>query len=451
MRRALFVIGLVALGLVSAQPHAQAATHQVRIEDNLFTPKVLEIEPGDTVAWNALRGGHTVTADDGRFDFHSDRVLDVGEQVSWKFDDEEVVRFYCKMHGGPGGQGMAGVIRVGDPPRPPIPQVPTVVVPDDAPSIGDAAAGARTGTEILIRPGVYREEVVAAVPGLVIRGLGDSPDDVVLRGDDVRDVGVTIAARGVRIENLTVTRFRSSAIAIGPVTGTVVQGSSLLHNGLYGIDARAPAGLTVRDNVITGHGIAGVGVRDCETCGARIEGGVIEENAAGVVAVSATGVVVRGASLRGNAVGVVLRDVAGGQVIGNTLNDNDSTDVWVAAVTAGPEPPTGAGISVNGGRGNLVASNTITGHTYNLAITGPQPSLEHRIRDNILGEATHADLGWDGIGAAVCFSRNRSASGGDATTDPPSMSQTDNCDIGSVSPPYPLVMANLLRHSMNRG
>ena len=451
MRRAFLVLALVAVGFVTVPPPAQAATHNVNVDDSGFGPEFLEIEPGDTVVWSALRTGHTVTADDGRFDFHRDRVLGVGEQVSWTFDAEEDVRFYCKLHGGPGGQGMSGLIRVGDPPRPPVVEAPSLVVPDDSPTIAAAASGALPGTEILVRPGVYTEEVVASVPGVVIRGLGASADEVVLTGEDARDVGVTVGARGVRVENLTITGFRNAGIAVGPVTGTVVQDTSFMRNGLYGVDARSPAGLTVRDSHFTGHGVAGIGVRDCQTCGARIDGGRFETNAAGIVTASATGVVIRGADVSGNAVGVVLRGVVGAQVIGNTVTDNDSTDVWVAGASAGPEPPTGAGIWISGGRNNLVASNTVTGHTYNVAVTGPLPSLDHRIVDNSVGDALHADLAWDGIGAGVCFSGNKSLAGGDATTDPPWMAQLYNCDTPAAGVPYPIVTANLARHAQTGG
>ena len=451
MRRAALVLALVATGLVRS-PDAHAATHQVRVEDNVFTPRLLQISPGDTVVWTALRAGHTITADDGRFDFHRERALDVGEQASWRFSTEEDVRYYCKIHGGPGGQGMSGVIRVGSPPAPRVPEAPTVVVPDDAPTIRDAAAGARPGTRVLVRPGVYPDEVAVTVPGLVIRGLGAGPEEVVVHGADARDVGVTVAANRVHIENLSITGHRSAGIAVGPVAGTVIKGVSLRDNGLYGIDARAPAGLTVRAARISGHGVAGIGVRDCEACGARVDGGQITHNAAGVVAVSATGVVVRATQLRNNAVGIVLRDVRGAQVTGSTLDGNDATEVWVAAIGDGPEPPTGAGVSISGGRANLVSGNTITGHTYNIAITGPTPALDHRIVDNAVGDASHADLGWDGIGAGVCFGGNRGVRGVAPSTDPPWTTALHGCGVpATAGPPYPVVTANLARHAQLAG
>lgn len=448
MRRLLVVLALVGAGLIASPATARAATHQVRVEDNVFLPKLLQIEPGDTVTWSALRAGHSITADDRRFDFQPD----IGDQVSHRFDAVEDVRYYCRIHGGPGGQGMSGVIRVGDPPRPPVPETPTVVVPDDAPTIAAAASSAQPGTEVLVRPGAYPEDVVVTVPRLTIRGLGAAPGDVVLRGDDTRDVGVTVAAAGVRIENLAITGYRAAAVGVGDVAGTVVADTALLGNGLYGVDARGAAGVTVRNARVAGHGVAGVAVRDCEACGARIEGGRFEDNAAGIIAVAATGVVVRGADVRANAVGIVLRDVKGAHVVGNTLTDNDATEVWVAAMGDGPEPPTGAGVWLTGGRGNLVASNHISGHTYNVVITGPAPSVEHRVVANTVGDATYADLGWDGLGAGVCYRDNTTPTDGAPTAHPPRAVQPYDCDVTpTIGIPYPLVTTNLALHAAGGG
>ena len=416
--RGLLVLAMVAAQLLAAAP-ARAATYQVVVEDNAFGPKTLQIDPGDTVEWTAVKSQHTVTADDGSFDFHPGRALNAGERVSWTFQKEGLFRYFCRIHGGRGGQGMAGVIRVGDPPRAPVPDVPVVVVPDDVPTLSDAATGAQPGTQVLVRPGVYREDVVVTVPRLDIRGLGTHPGEVILDGSDRRDVGVTVTAPGVRIANLTVTDYVRAGIQVNGGSGAAIEDTVLETNGLYGIEARAPAGMTVRGVRTGGHGIAGIGVRDCGACGTRIDDARIERNAAGIVARNATGVVIRGSQIRGNAVGVVFGDVAGSQVTANTLTGNSATDLWVASVFDDPEPPTGAGVWISGGSANLVAANTVTGHTYNVAVTGPAPAVEHRIADNTVGDARYADLGWDGLGAGVCFTRNRHPSRSDPTSDPP--------------------------------
>jgi len=452
VKRIAVALALVAVGLVTAPSGAHAAVHTVRVEDNAFTPAALDVAPGDTVTWTAMRGGHTITADDGRFDFPSDGLTQVGDQFSWQFDDDELVRYYCRIHGGPGGQGMAGVLRVGDPPtRPPSAPKATIIVPDESATIADGVAAAEPGTDVLVRPGVYGEEIVADVPGVTIRGLGAHAGDVVLHGNDHLEVGVRVAARNVRIENLTVARYRTAGVEIAAATGTVVRGVELRENGLRGIHAVAPAGLTIQESHLAGHGIAGVDVRDCDSCGTLIDASQLERNAAGAVFVDAAGVVVRDSSIDGNAVGIVLRSVTGAHVTGNTLTDNAATDVWVASAAEESAPPTGAGIWMLGGRSNLIASNVMSGHTYNVAVTGPPAAIGHRITHNVASDAAHADLGWDGIGVGVCFDDNRGPDGGPATTDPPAIAWRDcTAAPAALGAPYPVVTARLLGHAAAR-
>lgn len=449
--RWLLTLVVAAVGLAAAPPAAAATTHNVLVEDNRFTPRVIQIDPGDTVTWTSVQGQHTVTADDGRFDFHPDRVLSSGERVSRRFDDEEEVRYFCRIHGGRGGQGMSGLVRVGDPPTAPVPDVPVVVVPDDVRTLKDAAKGAQPGTRVLVRPGVYREEdVVVSVPGLEIRGLGDEPADVILDGMHRSDIGVNVAAADVTIANVTVTSYRRAGIALDGASGTVIEDAHLAANGLYGVRAVTPAGLVVRGVHATGHGVAGIGIRQCVTCGARVDDALIEGNAAGIVAVAATGIVMRNTSLRDNAVGVVLRDASGARVTGNTIADNAATDVWVASVFDGSEPPTGAGVWINGGKGNHVISNVVTGHTYNVVVTGA--ALGHRIVGNTVADPASADLGTDMVGTGVCFSGNRTAGGLAPTSHPPVVQTLYDCGSSTTAGfPYPLVTANMAFQALLAG
>jgi plastocyanin len=441
---------VVAVLSAGAPPAHAATTHHVRVQDNGFTPSVLAIEPGDTVIWTAMETQHTVTADDGRFDFHPGRSLDQGEQVPWRFDAVEEVRYHCRIHGAAGGQGMAGLIRVGTPPPPDVPDQPVVVVPDDVASLRDAAAGAEPGTSVLVRPGVYTEAVVVTVPGLEIQGLGEDPSAVVIDGGDSRDVGITVAAGGVRVANLTVIRHRRSGIRIADVAGGSVADTLLRANGLYGIEAIGVTGLAVRTVQAQGHGIAGIGLRDCDACGTRIDGAQLQNNAAAVAAAAATGLVVRDSDIRGNAVGVVLRDVSGAQVTGNTLADNAATTVWVASVFSNPEPATGVGVWLHGGKDNVVSANAISGHTYNVAITGA--AVTHRITDNTVSEAEHADLGVDAVAVGHCVSGNEGPAGAEPSSDPPQVQTLYDCGRpATAGVPYPVVTANLALHALRVG
>src|SRR5207245_3265530 len=78
--------------------------------DNVYSPKELHIKPGEMVTLiNNGQASHTVTADDNSFD---SGLFGPGAQYSHKFMNPGRYSYYCTLHGGPGGSGMAGVIIV---------------------------------------------------------------------------------------------------------------------------------------------------------------------------------------------------------------------------------------------------------------------------------------------------------------------------------------------------
>jgi LPXTG-motif cell wall-anchored protein len=115
--RLICIIGVAALALLFvALPVAlaapRAATQTVSIKDNLFDPKTITVNVGDTINWQyAGQNEHTVTADDGSFESGD---LKAGEKTSFSFTFTKAGTFayHCKYHGGAGGQGMAGTIVV---------------------------------------------------------------------------------------------------------------------------------------------------------------------------------------------------------------------------------------------------------------------------------------------------------------------------------------------------
>ncbi|MGH2740256.1 MAG: cupredoxin domain-containing protein [Actinomycetota bacterium] len=107
---------------------AQAAG-DVEVRDNLFDPDSIEVDVGGTITWaHAGQAPHTVTADDGSFDSHPGCNPDTetgcmqnGDTFEQTFDEPGEFRYYCKIHGGEGGAGMAGVVIVGRPRPTPAP------------------------------------------------------------------------------------------------------------------------------------------------------------------------------------------------------------------------------------------------------------------------------------------------------------------------------------------
>src|SRR5262245_21989555 len=86
--RSIAIVGVIALvALFALLPVAwaapSAATQSVSIKDNLFDPKTITVNVGDTVTWTiAGKNEHTVTADDGSF--NSDDMK-AGEKTTFSF------------------------------------------------------------------------------------------------------------------------------------------------------------------------------------------------------------------------------------------------------------------------------------------------------------------------------------------------------------------------------
>lgn len=100
---------------------AGAATETVKLEGLAFKPREMTIDAGDTVRWEYVSGGnHTVTFDDGSYDSNPNCVATLqincfkqGDEPKRRtFEAPGTFPYYCRVHGGPNGQGMAGVVEV---------------------------------------------------------------------------------------------------------------------------------------------------------------------------------------------------------------------------------------------------------------------------------------------------------------------------------------------------
>jgi PKD repeat protein len=88
---------------------ARAATHEVAIGDNFFSPNNLTINVGDTVHWSYSGSrSHDVTANDGSWNSPTSSNIN----YSHTFNSVEEVRYYCSVHSSPNGTSMNGQINV---------------------------------------------------------------------------------------------------------------------------------------------------------------------------------------------------------------------------------------------------------------------------------------------------------------------------------------------------
>ena len=104
-------IPLAALWLAAFPMAATAATFDVEVRDNSFSPRTVDINVGDTVRWTNPSGGnpHDVKADDGSFDSGSPTS---SFTFSKTFNSVEQARYFCSVHGSSGGVGMSGTVNV---------------------------------------------------------------------------------------------------------------------------------------------------------------------------------------------------------------------------------------------------------------------------------------------------------------------------------------------------
>jgi predicted lipoprotein with Yx(FWY)xxD motif/plastocyanin len=92
-----------------ASAPATSETVTINVQNFAFNPKDLSIKAGTTVIWhNNDSATHTVTSDTGLFDGN----LPGGADFQFTFSQPGTYPYYCKPHGGAGGEGMSGVITV---------------------------------------------------------------------------------------------------------------------------------------------------------------------------------------------------------------------------------------------------------------------------------------------------------------------------------------------------
>ena len=89
---------------------ASAATVQVSVLDNSYSPQNVNINPGDTVVWTNYGSlSHTVMADSGIF---TSSTLNPGVNFAYTFNAAGSYAYHDQSYGSAGGVGMAGTVNV---------------------------------------------------------------------------------------------------------------------------------------------------------------------------------------------------------------------------------------------------------------------------------------------------------------------------------------------------
>ncbi len=94
-----------------ATPSVQSGSVTIRMLDFEFDQPAVTVKAGTEVTWVGAGAGprHSATADDNSFDTG---LFGPKQSKTIKFDKPGTYPYYCQLHGGPGGDGMAGTITV---------------------------------------------------------------------------------------------------------------------------------------------------------------------------------------------------------------------------------------------------------------------------------------------------------------------------------------------------
>jgi plastocyanin len=104
--------GTISPTAIPGTPTAEMISGKVTIilQDNEFHPQKLTVKAGTTVSWiNKDPEFRTIRSDTGLF---PSNPLAIGQIFSFTFDKPGTYKYYCEPGGGPGGEGMSGVITV---------------------------------------------------------------------------------------------------------------------------------------------------------------------------------------------------------------------------------------------------------------------------------------------------------------------------------------------------
>jgi parallel beta-helix repeat protein len=233
-------------------------------------------------------------------------------------------------------------------------------------ALNGALNRAQAGDTLLIHTGTYREHVTITKNDLTLMVAGDGPVTVDARCH--ARFTIAVRANGVLIDGLRVTGadegfgpFPTEVDFTDLLFGTI-RNSSIRDtcNAEYGVNVYRGGAIKILNNTTSGLSDAGIYI-----------GGIISTGGDTLDA--------RGNRSFGNTHGVIVEDSAGGiiRVWGNDIHDNTANGIFVMnsdAVRIKDNSVTDdgqSGIELDpSSDGNLVARNTVSGHSFDLSNDG---------------------------------------------------------------------------------
>ena len=420
----------------------------IRIVDDEFSPKVINVPVGSTVIWES--GGsnnHNVIASDGSWqaissDYFEYGIITKGDQYEYTFEEPGVYEYYCPYHG-TNNKGMVGTVIVGDVEySAPVEKV-VVEFSSNVLEVGDnkqfntiqeAVDSALEGDLVLINPGVYNESVTITTDYLTIRGT--NRNSVIVDGEFMRENGIQIYdTDGVSVENLSVRNFSLNGVYWNGSKGFKGSYLTVYNNGDYGVYAFDSTD-GVFDNIYaSGHPDSGIYIGQCYPCNSLIYDNVVEGNALGYSGTNAGGHLYLYRNIwRDNMSGIVPNTLDSElnppgretTIISNLVVDNNNYD---APTNRFGLVARGMGIVVPGRVGDIIEKNIVINHDKYGIVASPMLdaklyfSQHVQVKENLVLDSGYTDLALAGPwGPGNCYEDNIYQ-----TSTPPLLEQLHNC------------------------
>ena len=420
----------------------------IRIVDDEFSPKVINVPVGSTVIWES--GGsnnHNVIASDGSWqaissDYFEYGIITKGDQYEYTFEEPGVYEYYCPYHG-TNNKGMVGTVIVGDveysaPVEKVVVELSSNVleVRDNKQfnTIQEAVDSALEGDLVLINPGVYNESVTITTDYLTIRGT--NRNSVIVDGEFMRENGIQIYdTDGVSVENLSVRNFSLNGVYWNGSKGFKGSYLTVYNNGDYGVYAFDSTD-GVFDNIYaSGHPDSGIYIGQCYPCNSLIYDNVVEGNALGYSGTNAGGHLYLYRNIwRDNMSGIVPNTLDSElnppgretTIISNLVVDNNNYD---APTNRFGLVARGMGIVVPGRVGDIIEKNIVINHDKYGIVASPMLdaklyfSQHVQVKENLVLDSGYTDLALAGPwGPGNCYEDNIYQ-----TSTPPLLEQLHNC------------------------
>ena len=420
----------------------------IRIVDDEFSPKVINVPVGSTVIWES--GGsnnHNVIASDGSWqaissDYFEYGIITKGDQYEYTCEEPGVYEDYCPYHG-TNNKGMVGTVIVGDVEySAPVEKV-VVELSSNVLEVGDnkqfntiqeAVDSALEGDLVLINPGVYNESVTITTDYLTIRGT--NRNSVIVDGEFMRENGIQIYdTDGVSVENLSVRNFSLNGVYWNGSKGFKGSYLTVYNNGDYGVYAFDSTD-GVFDNIYaSGHPDSGIYIGQCYPCNSLIYDNVVEGNALGYSGTNAGGHLYLYRNIwRDNMSGIVPNTLDSElnppgretTIISNLVVDNNNYD---APTNRFGLVARGMGIVVPGRVGDIIEKNIVINHDKDGIVASPMLdaklyfSQHVQVKENLVLDSGYTDLALAGPwGPGNCYEDNIYQ-----TSTPPLLEQLHNC------------------------